>query len=174
VAIAPQRPRRRRAAAPAAGRARLGRPRRVRPRRFVRSASRRDARARARAGFPTETEEDFQQSLALLEKYKFPIVNIAQVPPRPDATGFVRGDGAASFLGTKRASPRAAARAPRAAPRVPAPLGLPRETHSAPAVLPAAWHGCRAHAQAPNGPPPPALLADATSFVPGWRGVMPS
>eukprot|EP00290_Baffinella_frigidus_P009993 CAMPEP_0180155862 /NCGR_PEP_ID=MMETSP0986-20121125/25153_1 /TAXON_ID=697907 /ORGANISM="non described non described, Strain CCMP2293" /LENGTH=590 /DNA_ID=CAMNT_0022104781 /DNA_START=101 /DNA_END=1870 /DNA_ORIENTATION=- len=34
-------------------------------------------------GFPTETEEDFQGSLDLMAKYKFPIVNIAQFYPRP-------------------------------------------------------------------------------------------
>lgn len=34
-------------------------------------------------GFPTEDEEDFKGSLALLEKYKFPIINIAQFYPRP-------------------------------------------------------------------------------------------
>ena len=34
-------------------------------------------------GFPTESEEDFQHTMDLLDKYKFPIVNIAQFYPRP-------------------------------------------------------------------------------------------
>jgi threonylcarbamoyladenosine tRNA methylthiotransferase CDKAL1 len=34
-------------------------------------------------GFPTETEEDFQETMQMLEKYKFPVVNIAQFYPRP-------------------------------------------------------------------------------------------
>ena len=34
-------------------------------------------------GFPTETEDDFELTLRLLEKYRFPIVNIAQFYPRP-------------------------------------------------------------------------------------------
>jgi threonylcarbamoyladenosine tRNA methylthiotransferase CDKAL1 len=34
-------------------------------------------------GFPTETEEDFQETMQLLDKYKFPVVNIAQFYPRP-------------------------------------------------------------------------------------------
>jgi threonylcarbamoyladenosine tRNA methylthiotransferase CDKAL1 len=28
-------------------------------------------------GFPTETEEDFDQTLKLVEKYKFPVLNIS-------------------------------------------------------------------------------------------------
>jgi threonylcarbamoyladenosine tRNA methylthiotransferase CDKAL1 len=34
-------------------------------------------------GFPTETEEDFQETMEMLDKYKFPVVNIAQFYPRP-------------------------------------------------------------------------------------------
>lgn len=34
-------------------------------------------------GFPTETEQDFEETMALLEKYKFPVLNIAQFYPRP-------------------------------------------------------------------------------------------
>eukprot|EP00960_Hanusia_phi_P020609 607349-Hanusia_phi.AAC.4 len=34
-------------------------------------------------GFPTESEEDFLQTMELLDKYKFPVVNIAQFYPRP-------------------------------------------------------------------------------------------
>jgi tRNA A37 methylthiotransferase MiaB len=30
-------------------------------------------------GFPGETEEDFAQTLALIEEYAFPVVNISQV-----------------------------------------------------------------------------------------------
>jgi len=33
-------------------------------------------------GFPTETPEDFELSLALVDKYKFPILNISQFYPR--------------------------------------------------------------------------------------------
>ena len=34
-------------------------------------------------GFPGETDEDFAQTLALIERYKFPVVNISQFYPRP-------------------------------------------------------------------------------------------
>jgi len=34
-------------------------------------------------GFPYETDEDHQETLTLLEKYKFPVVNISQFYPRP-------------------------------------------------------------------------------------------
>jgi threonylcarbamoyladenosine tRNA methylthiotransferase CDKAL1 len=34
-------------------------------------------------GFPTETEEDFDETLKLIEHYKFPVVNISQFYPRP-------------------------------------------------------------------------------------------
>lgn len=34
-------------------------------------------------GFPGETEEDFEQTLQLINRYKFPIVNISQFYPRP-------------------------------------------------------------------------------------------
>jgi threonylcarbamoyladenosine tRNA methylthiotransferase CDKAL1 len=34
-------------------------------------------------GFPGETEEDFEQTLQLIGRYKFPIVNISQFYPRP-------------------------------------------------------------------------------------------
>eukprot|EP00009_Paramoeba_aestuarina_P011491 CAMPEP_0201541802 /NCGR_PEP_ID=MMETSP0161_2-20130828/71670_1 /ASSEMBLY_ACC=CAM_ASM_000251 /TAXON_ID=180227 /ORGANISM="Neoparamoeba aestuarina, Strain SoJaBio B1-5/56/2" /LENGTH=596 /DNA_ID=CAMNT_0047949361 /DNA_START=345 /DNA_END=2135 /DNA_ORIENTATION=- len=34
-------------------------------------------------GFPTETASDFEETLRLIEKYKFPIVNISQFYPRP-------------------------------------------------------------------------------------------
>mmetsp|Transcript_64990 Transcript_64990/g.160014 ORF Transcript_64990/g.160014 Transcript_64990/m.160014 type:complete len:700 (-) Transcript_64990:79-2178(-) len=34
-------------------------------------------------GFPTEEEEHFQGTMALIQKYKFPILNIAQFYPRP-------------------------------------------------------------------------------------------
>lgn len=34
-------------------------------------------------GFPTETEEDFDQTLSLIDHYKFPIVHISQFYPRP-------------------------------------------------------------------------------------------
>lgn len=34
-------------------------------------------------GFPTETDEDFEKTLALIQKYKFPAVNISQFYPRP-------------------------------------------------------------------------------------------
>jgi len=34
-------------------------------------------------GFPGETEEDFEQTLELIEEYKFPILNISQFYPRP-------------------------------------------------------------------------------------------
>ena len=33
--------------------------------------------------FPTETEDDFEESLALVEKYKFPTLFINQFYPRP-------------------------------------------------------------------------------------------
>lgn len=35
-------------------------------------------------GFPSESEEDFQQTMNLLERYRFPIVNISQFYPRPN------------------------------------------------------------------------------------------
>ena len=34
-------------------------------------------------GFPTETKDDFDQTLALIEKYKFQVINISQFYPRP-------------------------------------------------------------------------------------------
>jgi threonylcarbamoyladenosine tRNA methylthiotransferase CDKAL1 len=34
-------------------------------------------------GFPTETDEDFVDTLKLVEKYKFPVLNISQFYPRP-------------------------------------------------------------------------------------------
>lgn len=34
-------------------------------------------------GFPTEAEEDHQNTLNLVEKYKFPVLNISQFYPRP-------------------------------------------------------------------------------------------
>lgn len=34
-------------------------------------------------GFPTETKEDFDETLDLVNKYKFPVVNISQFYPRP-------------------------------------------------------------------------------------------
>mmetsp|Transcript_111002 Transcript_111002/g.312979 ORF Transcript_111002/g.312979 Transcript_111002/m.312979 type:complete len:572 (-) Transcript_111002:217-1932(-) len=34
-------------------------------------------------GFPTESEEDHRESLALVEAYKFPVLNISQFYPRP-------------------------------------------------------------------------------------------
>ena len=34
-------------------------------------------------GFPTETEEDFKETLELIEKYKFPSLFINQFFPRP-------------------------------------------------------------------------------------------
>lgn len=34
-------------------------------------------------GFPTETEEHFKETLDLVEKYKFPVLNISQFYPRP-------------------------------------------------------------------------------------------
>ena len=34
-------------------------------------------------GFPTETDQDFQETLKVLEKYKFPILHISQFYPRP-------------------------------------------------------------------------------------------
>jgi len=34
-------------------------------------------------GFPTETKEDFEETLALIEKYKFTVINISQFYPRP-------------------------------------------------------------------------------------------
>ena len=34
-------------------------------------------------GFPTETEKDFEETLKLVEKYKFPVLNISQFYPRP-------------------------------------------------------------------------------------------
>mgnify|MGYP001595167596 CR=1 FL=1 len=33
--------------------------------------------------FPTETPEDFEETLALIRKYKFPVLNINQFYPRP-------------------------------------------------------------------------------------------
>ncbi|KAK1932867.1 CDK5 regulatory subunit-associated protein [Babesia divergens] len=34
-------------------------------------------------GFPTETEEDHRATLSLIDKYRFPVVNISQFYPRP-------------------------------------------------------------------------------------------
>lgn len=34
-------------------------------------------------GFPTETDEDFEETLALLREYKFPVLHISQFYPRP-------------------------------------------------------------------------------------------
>lgn len=34
-------------------------------------------------GFPNETEEMFEDTLRLIEHYKFPVVNISQFYPRP-------------------------------------------------------------------------------------------
>ena len=34
-------------------------------------------------GFPGETEEEFDETLKLVEKYKFPVLNISQFYPRP-------------------------------------------------------------------------------------------
>ena len=34
-------------------------------------------------GFPSETKEQFEETLALIEKYKFPVINISQFYPRP-------------------------------------------------------------------------------------------
>lgn len=34
-------------------------------------------------GFPTETQEDFDETMKLVEKYKFPVLNISQFYPRP-------------------------------------------------------------------------------------------
>ena len=34
-------------------------------------------------GFPTENEKDFVETLDLVEKYKFPVLNISQFYPRP-------------------------------------------------------------------------------------------
>lgn len=34
-------------------------------------------------GFPTETEEDFELTMRLVDKYRFPMVNISQFYPRP-------------------------------------------------------------------------------------------
>ena len=31
-------------------------------------------------GFPTETDDDFEQTLELVRQYKFPVINISQVP----------------------------------------------------------------------------------------------
>ena len=35
------------------------------------------------SGFPTEKRENFQETLNLVEKYKFPVINISQFYPRP-------------------------------------------------------------------------------------------
>jgi threonylcarbamoyladenosine tRNA methylthiotransferase CDKAL1 len=35
-------------------------------------------------GYPTETEEDFEQTLALVRELKFPVINISKFYPRPD------------------------------------------------------------------------------------------
>eukprot|EP00929_Paragymnodinium_shiwhaense_P050808 TRINITY_DN25594_c0_g1_i1.p1 TRINITY_DN25594_c0_g1~~TRINITY_DN25594_c0_g1_i1.p1 ORF type:complete len:564 (+),score=119.84 TRINITY_DN25594_c0_g1_i1:69-1760(+) len=37
-------------------------------------------------GFPTESQEDHQESLDLVKEYKFPVLNIAQFYPRPGTT----------------------------------------------------------------------------------------
>ncbi len=34
-------------------------------------------------GFPTETEPEFEDTLSLVGKYKFPVLNISQFYPRP-------------------------------------------------------------------------------------------
>ena len=34
-------------------------------------------------GFPTETDGDFNETLTLVDKYKFPVLNISQFYPRP-------------------------------------------------------------------------------------------
>ena len=34
-------------------------------------------------GFPTETRENFEETLNMVEKYKFPVINISQFYPRP-------------------------------------------------------------------------------------------
>lgn len=34
-------------------------------------------------GFPTETEDDFEQTLHLIDELRIPIVNISQFYPRP-------------------------------------------------------------------------------------------
>jgi threonylcarbamoyladenosine tRNA methylthiotransferase CDKAL1 len=34
-------------------------------------------------GFPTETEQDFDETMKLVERYKFPVLNISQFYPRP-------------------------------------------------------------------------------------------
>ena len=34
-------------------------------------------------GFPTETDADFDETLSLVEHYKFPVLNISQFYPRP-------------------------------------------------------------------------------------------
>ena len=34
-------------------------------------------------GFPTETKDNFEETLNLVEKYKFPVINISQFYPRP-------------------------------------------------------------------------------------------
>ncbi|KAJ1547874.1 Threonylcarbamoyladenosine tRNA methylthiotransferase [Nowakowskiella sp. JEL0078] len=34
-------------------------------------------------GFPTETEDDFEETLSLLEMYRFPVIHISQFYPRP-------------------------------------------------------------------------------------------
>lgn len=39
-------------------------------------------------GFPGETDEDHQETLKLIKKYKFPVVNISQFYPRPGTPAF--------------------------------------------------------------------------------------
>lgn len=34
-------------------------------------------------GFPTETAEHFEETMQLIAKYKFPVINISQFYPRP-------------------------------------------------------------------------------------------
>ena len=34
-------------------------------------------------GFPTETSEDFEETMKVVAKYKFPVLNISQFYPRP-------------------------------------------------------------------------------------------
>ena len=41
-------------------------------------------------GFPTESTEDFEQTMALVEKYKFPSLFINQFYPRPGKSRFER------------------------------------------------------------------------------------